>query len=67
MNSDRRYNGNVNFDLFPDLAGFYIEIESKRILNKSIETIGKGIELIVNIRQERKSQRYLEHVMNLRI
>ena len=67
MNSDRRYNGNVNSDLFPDLAEFYIESESKRILNKSIETIGKGIELIVNIRQERKSQRYLEHVMNLRI
>ncbi|MEK6873981.1 MAG: hypothetical protein AABW91_03975 [Nanoarchaeota archaeon] len=66
MNSDRKYNGDINAgELGADLMGFYIGSESKRIYDNSKRAIDEGIELIVDIRQERKSQRYLKHVMGL--
>lgn len=66
MNSDTRYTGNVNEgELGVDLIGLYIETEAKRIENLSRKVIDKGVGLIIDIRKERRRNRYLAYVMSL--
>jgi len=66
MNSDRKYNGDVNSGaLGIVIINLYINAESRRIETLSRKAIDEGIELIDDIRKERRRQRYLAHAMAL--